>query len=176
MILPPRPWKGGAAFRFRGTGPARGKHREQMWLYAAVRRARGALSQILCPTLCGSRLSVQSVRRPGTGRCRRNRAILFANLRCDISHVRQDRCQWRRGSSALEVSQRRNQGSFGNWGDQMEFYKIPCRSKRRSSGSLRTGGGTQRTRKRNREATLARGPPGVLPPAGLERRKKAGIV
>jgi len=26
-----------------------------------------------------------------TGRCRRNRAILFANLRCDVSHVRQDR-------------------------------------------------------------------------------------
>src|ERR1700730_17553809 len=91
----------------------------------------------------------------------------FAGLKCDISHVRQDRCQWRGGSSALPVSQRRSQGSYGNQGDQMEFYEIPCRSKGRGSGSLRTGGGTQGTRKGNREAALARVPPDPLPPAVL---------
>jgi glutathione peroxidase len=38
-----------------------------------------------------------------------------------------------------------NQGSYANRGDHVEFCEISCRSKRRGSGSLRTGGSTQGT-------------------------------
>ena len=83
----------------------------------------------------GARLSEQRVRRPGAGQQRRDRDLLRAELRRQLSDDGQDRGQRRRRAPAVAVAHAEAPGLLGTRGHQVELHQVPGRPRRPGASS-----------------------------------------